>query len=74
MITFSAPARGRGWGRVRGFLPPLKGEVPRVSVAEGPGAVRRIPIGMHRGEFAEAPLASPGGKLADLTALRNRQG
>ena len=26
------------------------------------------------GEYAQSPLASPGGKLADLTALRNRQG
>ena len=36
-------------------MPPLKGEVPRVSVAEGFPAVRRIPIGMHRGEFVPAP-------------------
>ena len=31
---------------------------------EGFPAVRRIPFKMHQGEFAEAPLASPGGKLA----------
>ncbi len=33
------------------------------SMAEG-FAVRRIPIGMHQGESAQALSASPGGKLA----------
>ena len=32
---------------------------------EGSGAVRRIPIGMHQGEFVQAPLASPGGSQGD---------
>ena len=52
---------------------PERGGGPRVSVAVG-FAVRRIPFGMHQGEFAQALSASPGGKLAALTALRNRQG
>ena len=32
---------------------------------ERSGAVRRIPIGMHQGEFVQAPLASPGGSQGD---------
>ena len=32
---------------------------------EGSGAVRRIPIGMHPGEFVQAPWASPGGSQGD---------
>ena len=32
---------------------------------EGSGAVRRIPIGIHQGEFVQAPLASPGGSQGD---------
>ena len=32
---------------------------------EGSGAVRRIPIEMHQGEFVQAPLASPGGSQGD---------
>ncbi len=44
------------WGAEK--TSPERGGGPRVSVAEG-FAVRRIPIGMHQGEFAEAKPQAP---------------
>ena len=38
---------------------------------EGSGAVRRIPIGMHQGEFVQAPLASPGGVAERSESFNN---
>ena len=38
---------------------------------ERSGAVRRIPIGMHQGEFVQAPLASPGGVAERSESFNN---
>ena len=45
--------------------------LPGATAPEGSGAVRRIPIGLHQGEFVQAPLASPGGVAERRESFNN---
>ena len=48
----------------------LNAKLRRRIAPEGSAAVRRIPIGMHQGEFVQAHLAPPLGELSSKARLR----
>ena len=62
--SLTAPERFSRCSHSQNGVQLLHTKLRRRIAPEGSGAVRRIPFGMHQGEFVPAPLASPGGKLA----------